>query len=98
MYIYIWKFHVTENKRQAFENLYGLTGAWVTLFKKHPGYIKTEFLCDLKALNTYLTIDCWESQFAYEGFRQRFAEEFEELDKMGGLLTQKEEFIGEYNS
>ena len=41
-YTYIWKYLVPPDSARAFERAYGPKGAWVKLFKKHDGYLRTE--------------------------------------------------------
>jgi hypothetical protein len=46
----------------------------------------------------YVTMDSWESWAAYEGFRERFAKEYGELDRECEGLAVIEKQLGEYES
>ena|SRR3990167_3249213 len=96
MYIYIWRFHVKEDNKKEFENLYGSCGTWVKLFEKDPTYIKTRLLHNIQDSNHYITIDYWATKEAYKLFCANNKKEFNEIDKQGEKLTEKEEFLGEF--
>lgn len=95
-FVYIWEFQVKPDREAAFEQAYGPHGDWVQLFRKAPGYIRTELLRDTDKPNRYVTIDHWQSEAAQRDFRQRFAAEFEAIDKKCEALTQSETLIGNF--
>lgn len=45
-YAYLWEFQARAGRQEEFERHYGPDGAWVTLFRKAPGYIETLLLRD----------------------------------------------------
>jgi len=98
MFTYIWEYFVKEEFRSEFEKAYGPDGDWVKLFSKAEGYIKTELQQDISNPLRYITIDHWKSKDARDSFRNQFAKEFEELDKRCEQFTEKEMFIGDFES
>ncbi len=50
------------------------------------------------AERVYVTMDLWESLAAHEEFRERYREEYEELDRKCEGLTVKEKHLGEYEA
>ena len=97
IYAYIWEFHVKEEHRTEFEQVYGPEGEWVQLFKKGNGYLDTKLHRDVSNGKRYLTIDYWKSKADYESFRQRYHKEFNLLDKQCESLTEKEIFLGSFS-
>lgn len=96
MFCYIWEFRVKPSRINDFESLYGSNGQWARLFRKAPGYIKTELLKDPRETNRYLTLDYWADRQAYERFRQDFSAEFNRLDESGEDNTESERHIGDF--
>jgi hypothetical protein len=45
-----------------------------------------------------VTIDRWESKVAFTSFRDKFAEEFDRLDRLGEQLTSHEVLLGEFGN
>lgn len=80
--------HVRE-----FEQAYGVDGEWVKLFRRAPGYLRTELIRDRENPLRYLTIDSWESEDAYAAFRSQFSKEFAALDAKCAAWTTSEKEI-----
>lgn len=95
-FITIWEYKVKAERKAEFEKLYGLDGAWVKLFKKFPGYVRTELIRDLDNDSVYITIDYWKSKEAYSSFKEESKEEFSGIDKKGEELTLEEKHIGDF--
>jgi heme-degrading monooxygenase HmoA len=95
-YLYIWEYLVPSDKTSMFESFYGPAGDWVQLFRRAPGYIRTELHRDRSNPQRFLTIDYWESYDAWQAFRRQFAKEFEALDVKGEELTSREIQIGRF--
>jgi heme-degrading monooxygenase HmoA len=70
----------------------------VALFRRSPGYLKTELYRDLDDLHRYVTVDTWESREAHDEFRRRFAAEFAELDAACEALTLREVRFGHFSA
>jgi heme-degrading monooxygenase HmoA len=94
-YAYLWEYLVPAETAPEFERVYGPEGDWATLFRRHPGYRRTELLRDLDR-GRYVTIDHWESREACEAFREAFAAEFQALDERCERLTSEETLVGEF--
>jgi heme-degrading monooxygenase HmoA len=97
-YVYVWEFIVAPAHAAAFEQAYGPGGEWVELFRRAPGYLRTELLRDLSRPDRYLTIDAWESRRHWQEFRDRFAAEFEALDARCGGWTVSETELGRFEA
>ena len=94
-FTYIWAYRVPSEGVDEFRSLYGPEGAWVRLFRQAAGYLDTVLYRDRNDRTRYVTIDRWESEQAFRGFRTRFAEDFERLDTAGKHLTIEETPLGE---
>ena len=84
------------NWLSAFERTYGPAGDWVQLFRRAPGYLRSELHRDRSNPQRFVTVDYWESESAWQAFRSRFAEEFRKLDERGEELTVYESEIGRF--
>ncbi len=96
MFCYIWDFRADPMRVEEFESAYGTNGLWAELFRKAPGYIRTELLRDSGGTNRYLTIDYWTNLDAYKGFRQDFSVEFRSLDRECEAFTKSERHVGDF--
>jgi heme-degrading monooxygenase HmoA len=95
-YVYVWRFLVRPGSGSAFEAAYGPDGDWVRLFRQADGYLGTQLLRDRADPRRYITIDRWTSREAWEAFRAERAVEWEEIDRRGEALTEREEEIGRF--
>ncbi len=96
-YAYIWEYAVRPERVTEFEDAYGPNGAWVELFRRAKGYVRTEFHRDRNDPNRYLTIDYWDSAEAWEAFRNDMASEFEAIDARCEGFTLEEREIGRFD-
>lgn len=97
-YMYAWEYRVKSEHRADFERIYGPCGAWVELFKMAEGYIRTELFRDQSDESRFMTVDIWESGAAWLAFRDRFAAQFEELDKKCESMTSSEKELGRFET
>ncbi len=95
-YTYVWEFIVRPDHTRAFEDAYGESGEWVLLFRRAPGYIRSQLYRDRGTAGRYLTIDYWESESAWNDFLSRFAAEFAALDAKCAAWTIRETKLGEF--
>ncbi len=95
-YSYIWSFTVRTGCEAEFERHYGPEGTWVALFRLAAGYIDTRLLKDRDVPGRYVTVDRWESEAAYRRFRERFAVEYDAIDRACEALTEDERAVGAY--
>ena len=91
MFVAVWKFIVRPENVAAFEEHYGPHGSWAQLFRKAPGYIRTELYRG--APGEYLTLDFWENAETYLEFKTSRGAEYAELDSLLEKLTEREEAI-----
>ncbi|CAG1772803.1 hypothetical protein BAC2_03057 [uncultured bacterium] len=95
-FVYIWEFEVPAAMDAEFQRHYGPGGSWAALFRRDPAYIETILLADASTPGHYLTIDRWQSERAYRSFRERFAQQYEALDKVCERLTRRESSLGSF--
>jgi heme-degrading monooxygenase HmoA len=90
----MWEFQVRSGKEKRFEQIYGSDGDWARLFIQDESYIGTDLVHSLDGGPTYITLDFWKSQQAYDDFRKRQAAKYEALDQQCEGLTESEREIG----
>lgn len=95
-YLIMWEFQVRAGMEEHFERVYGSDGDWARFFEQDEAYIKTELIHDLKAGRTYITLDFWTSQKAYDKFRKRHLAEYKALDQKCEEMTENEREIGKF--
>lgn len=61
------------------------------------GYLGTELLRDRGNRLRYLTIDHWTGVEAWQAFRERFAAQYQALDRQCQDLTERETLLGEHD-
>jgi quinol monooxygenase YgiN len=90
----IWQFSVKADCREVFELAYAPQGKWVQLFKKCPGFIKTDLMRDTRDSQVFLTIDHWRSLAAYAEMKQVIGSEYSLLDRECAAYTLSERLLG----
>ncbi len=90
----IWRFRVRHDRLNDFVARYNANGAWATLFARSPDYRGTQLLQDVADPPSFLTIDRWTSQQAFDNFKQEFAAEYLALDCDCESLTEEEVKVG----
>jgi len=97
--VVVWEYEVRADAEAAFEALYGSDGAWVALFRTHPGYVGTELAVEIVAgRRRYLTIDRWRSAADYDAFLASDRTRYAEIDAQGDALTMSERRVGRYET
>jgi heme-degrading monooxygenase HmoA len=96
MFVILWEFEVKPGCEQSFESVYGLDGAWVQLFRRDPGYLRTLLLKDPSRPRTYLTLDFWHSESAFQSFLNANYEAYLALDRSTEGLTLRETHLGNF--
>lgn len=94
-------FQVADGCQLGFLDTYGPGGGWERLFGKDENYLRTivshkYFDGDPERVFIYLTLDFWTSKSAYESFKQKYAEEYKEVDRLCEEMMEKETFIGAF--
>ena len=98
MFVIAWQFDVHPGKIEEFEKQYGPQGVWRDLFARSEGYIGTRLLCDSARLHRYVTLDLWTSEVAFQELRERYKQEYDELDAALAHLTSAEIRLGSFDS
>jgi len=96
MFVILWEFEVKPACEQSFESAYGPEGAWVQLFRRHPGFLRTLLLKDPSRPRTFLTLDCWHSESIFQSFRNANHEAYTDLDRSTEGLTLRETHLGSF--
>lgn len=97
MYCYIWEYEVRPEHLRAFEHAYGSQGGWARLFRRDPGYVRTDLLRNCHSATRFMTVDVWTNREAYLAFRERFKAEFQAMDLACEALTLREIHIGDFS-
>jgi heme-degrading monooxygenase HmoA len=92
----IWEFVVRGDAIGQFEQAYGPDGAWVRLFRAHPGFRGTTLLRDTADPRRYVTIDHWETGAHRKRMMAVAKTRYSELDRALADLTESEEEIGTF--
>ena len=100
-FLIMWEFQVCAGMKKHFEKGYGPEGEWARLFAQDEAYIGTELIHDLKGRGlkgegTYVTLDFWQSQEAYDAFRKRHLAKYKALDQKCEEMTESEREIGRF--
>ena len=96
-YVIIWEFTVRPGMEKQFEEAYGLHGEWVSLFRQDPAFIRTELIRDLHDPRRYLTLDHWESEKAYDAFREHRRNDYKRIDALCDPMTETERELGRFD-
>jgi heme-degrading monooxygenase HmoA len=94
-FLVIWEFLVREGMEKRFERIYGAHGDWVQLFARDSGYIRTELVHESNSAS-YLTLDFWTSETAYDAFRKQHRAEYKTIDLKCEGITKTEREIGRF--
>ena len=86
MFVTLWEFEVKSGSEELFERTYGPAGEWVPAVPR--------LLRDAKHERVYVTMDLWDSQEAYQEFREKYAKDYAEIDRKCEGLTVTEEPLG----
>jgi heme-degrading monooxygenase HmoA len=95
-YLYVWQYRVRPGYEASFLDAYGPEGAWVQLFRRAEGFLRTELHRDREQPDRFVTLDYWESQEAWQAFRSSFAAEYQALDARCAAFTFSEHEIGRF--
>lgn len=87
MYQVIWELKVKFKERDKFEKFYDPKGEWVKFFQKAAGYQGTEVLESGEGDNTFLVIDEWESEEAFNSCIQSRKADYSLLEEKANATT-----------
>ena len=94
----VWEFTVRQDKIPDFDKAYAAAGDWAELVRRSAGFLGTTLLRDSDNPRRYLTIDRWGDAASHATMRERFAKEYEALDRACAGLTETERQIGFFES
>jgi len=95
-FAYVWQYTIDPVHRVAFLEAYQPDGEWTRLFSRDSEYLKTLLFKDVDDEDRYVTIDYWTSKAGRDAFRERYADEFRQLDRQCETFTLEERFLGDY--
>jgi len=96
MFIVVWKYTVSREKRDAFQNAYGKNGIWSKLFSTSDKYQGALLHQSMEEANTYFIIDQWVSQADYDHFMLNHNDTYQKISKLLEHLYDKEEKTGAF--
>ncbi|MGB2677402.1 MAG: antibiotic biosynthesis monooxygenase [Candidatus Acidiferrum sp.] len=96
MFVILWEFEVKPGSEPAFERVYGPQGDWVRLFRSDPQFRMTRLLQDSSRPRIYCTMDFWDSEVAYENFKNIHRAAYQALDQATEGLTLSERHLGSF--
>jgi hypothetical protein len=94
-FLVIWQFQVREEMEIRFETIYGPHGDWVQLFSQDDAYVRTELVRESNSAS-YLSLDFWTSETAYDAFRKQHRADYRVLDLKCEGMTESEREIGRF--
>ncbi len=97
MHVRLWEFVVRPDAVSAFVERYGPNGPWVAYFAAYDGYLGTELLSDASDGTRFLTVDRWDRADSYDRV-DTGAEAWRMLDAAGEELTERETFLGAFDT
>ncbi len=95
-FAYIWEYTIDPSRRADFLAAYNPEGEWAQLFSRDPSYIQTKLIQDINKENRYVTVDYWKSKDDRDAFRERYSDEFVDLDTRCEAFTRQEVFLGDF--
>src|SRR5208282_2253134 len=91
---FIWEFVARADKVSECASTYAKSGPWAELFRKSSGFHGTTLLHDAENSRRFLTVARWKNLASQREMRERYAKEYEELDRSCDALTESERRIG----
>src|SRR5258708_13390505 len=95
-YVVVVEFEGRPVRNEEFVQKYGTEGVWARFFRGSTGFIRTELVRDVAVDFRYLTLDYWQSEEEFDGFREQNLAEYERLDKEFEGLTESETRLGAF--
>ncbi len=93
MYQVIWEYKAKPKTVSKFEEFYGPKGERVKLFSQSKSYQGTELLLDDEGDLSYITIDFWDSEEAYDDFMKANKEKYDLLDQKGNVFVKSKKRV-----
>lgn len=96
-HIRIWRFRPAPERAQEFARAYAGDGPWAQLFDQAQGFLGTTLLRPDEPGGPWLTMDRWESRYAFERFQEEHGAAYRRLDAELEGLAGDELFIGAFD-
>lgn len=93
MYQVIWELRVKFKDKDKFEKFYDPKGEWVRFFQKANGYGGTDVLESGEGDNTFLVIDEWESEEAFNACIENRKADFALLEEKANAASRSRKRI-----
>ena len=93
MFQVIWELKVKFKEREKFEQFYDPKGEWVKFFSKTAGYEGTEVLEGEEKDNTFLVIDEWQSEEAFNEFVKSRKTDYDLLEEKAKAASRSKKRI-----
>ena len=93
MLLRVWRYDVPTDRREEFEREYGPSGSWARLFAASPGFVATTLYADVESPTSYLTVDRFVDDDAWQRFRADHGGAYRELAKRLRHLTTNQEVL-----
>ena len=95
MYLIVWRFVVKRGRESEFEEHYGASGSWASLFARAEGFLGTQLMRDADGSRRYVTIDQWRSKDDFDRFFEANRTDYARLDALCAELTESEERLAD---
>lgn len=69
MKVRVWRYDVPPDVQEEFEREYGPNGSWAQLFASSPGFVATGLYVEVESPTSYLTVDQFTDDDAWQDFR-----------------------------
>ena len=94
MAVRVWRYDVPADVREEFEREYGPDGSWARLFAASPGFVATSLYVDVGSSTSYLTVDQFADNEAWQQFRAEHDAAYREVgERLRHLTTVQEELV-----
>jgi heme-degrading monooxygenase HmoA len=94
-YVIVWTYDVPLHATDHFIAAYGPDGDWAQLFAKGAGFLGVELY---REGQTFLTLDRWLSEAAFNAFQAAFGAHYQALDTKLAHLTSSQARIGAFSA
>ena len=97
MFVALWEYEVKPGCEESYQSAYGPQGPWVHLFQRDPHFRETRLLQDLSRPRFYFTLDYWDSESAFEQFKNANHVAYAAIDRTTESLTVSERRLSSFN-
>ena len=94
-YLIVWTYDVPPQATDDFIAAYGPDGDWAQLFAKGAGFVGVELY---REGQTFLTLDRWLSEDAFDAFQAAFGAHYQALDAKLAHLTRSQQRVGAFST